>query len=414
MSAWESVVVAIESIATNRLRSILTMLGIIFGVGAVIAAVSLTEGAKATTLESFERMGTNTLTVRPGQDGRGRGAVRGGVGSRVSLTREDADAIAREVPGVVAVAGQVNGQVQVTGGGQNTRTSVTGTTEASEDAENYQITSGRFFTADEVTRAQKVAVVGPTLAKNLFGEGADAVGLRITVNGKTFRVIGQYASKGSMGFRDPDDQVLIPLTTAIRSVLGARQDASRGKQTVNGILVQVADMDAIAGVRAGITELLRERHRLAPNDEDDFMIMTVADIIQGAQEASTVMTALFSSVAAVSLIVGGIGIMNIMLVSVTERTREIGLRKAVGATAGDTQTQFLIEAITLSLVGGIVGVAAGLAGSFIVKHIGLNAKVSPTWIIIAFSFAAAVGVMFGFLPARKAAGMDPVEALRYE
>ncbi|HQK95300.1 MAG TPA: ABC transporter permease [Armatimonadota bacterium] len=413
MNLWASVVLAFEAISANRLRSALTMLGIIFGVGAVIAAVSLTEGAKAATLRNFERMGTNTLTIRPGQ-GPGMGGVRGGMGSRATLTRDDAEAIAAEVKDIVSVAPQVNGQVQVTGGGENTSTTVIGTTEASETAENYQITSGRFITADDVDRGQKVAVVGPTLVKNLFGEGADAVGLRITVGGKTFRVVGQYASKGSMGFRDPDDQVLIPVTTAIRSVLGARQGSASGTQTVNAIVVQVASMDKATQVQAAIKELLRQRHKLREKDEDDFNIMSVADVIQGATEASKTMTALFSSVAAVSLIVGGIGIMNIMLVSVTERTREIGLRKAVGATPGNIQTQFLIEAVTLSLVGGVLGIAAGLVGSFVVKHIGLNAKVSITWIVIAFSFAAAVGVVFGLLPARKAAGLDPVEALRYE
>ena len=412
MSPFESILIALEAIFANRLRSGLTMLGLIFGVGAVIAAVSMTEGAKQATLERFKMFGTNTLTVRPGH--RDHGAVRGATGSQNSLTMEDADAILREVGEVVAVAPQVQGRAQVDAGGNNTNTSVIGTTAADEKAESYRMMQGSFFTDTDVERNRKVAVIGPTVANNVYGAGADVVGRRIRIAGGTFRVVGEFASRGGMGFRDPDDQILIPITAALMRIPGAAQVNARGQQSVNAVVMQLRTMGDSTDAQGAITELLRTRHRTRKGDPDDFMIMSNADIIQGAEEANRILTMLFGSIAAVSLVVGGIGIMNIMLVSVTERTREIGLRKAVGARPKDIMVQFLIESVTLSMAGGLVGVAIGVLAAPVATHLGINAKVSITWVGIAFSFAAAVGIVFGILPARKAANLDPVEALRYE
>jgi putative ABC transport system permease protein len=408
---WESILVAFEAIAANRLRSGLTMLGLIFGVGAVIAAVSLTEGAKVATLKRFEAMGTNTITIRPGQNE--RGPVGGGMGSQATLTMDDAYAIAGQVPEVVQVAPQVQGRAQVVGNGNNTSTQIIGTTSASEQAESYNMQEGSFLSETDVARARKVAVIGPTVGSTLFGTGSKVVGESIRIGGRTFRVIGMYAPKGSMGFRDPNDQVLIPVTTAIRRGIGVSPSA-QGKETVGSIVLQVQDMSQSEAAQKAVTGLLRDRHGLKTGMGDDFRIMSVADVVQGATEANKLMTVLFSSIAAVSLVVGGIGIMNIMLVSVTERTREIGLRKAVGATPKDIMTQFLIEALTLSTSGGLVGVAAGIGTVPIVAKLGLSAQIPVEWVFIAFSFAAAVGIVFGLLPARKAASLAPVEALRYE
>jgi putative ABC transport system permease protein len=388
------------------------MLGLIFGVGAVIAAVSLTNGAREATLKRFEMMGTSTLTVRPGQDP--RVPVRGGIGTRNNLTLDDAQAILKNVHEITAVAPQVSGRAQVESGNANTNTQIIGTTESSQEAESYHMDQGSFFTGDDVEANRKVAVLGPTVTTTLFGKDAQVVGRRIRIKNSTFKVIGQFRSRGGMGFRDPDDQILIPITTAVQQVVGAPPGSTQGRQTVNAITAKLTGMAASERAQAAIVELLRERHKTKKGDPDDVNIMAVADVIRGAQEANKILTLLFTSIAAISLVVGGIGIMNIMLVSVTERTREIGLRKAVGASPKDILVQFLIEAVTLSMSGGAIGVLAGIGATPLVTKFGLNAKVPFHWVIIAFSFAALVGVVFGLLPARKAAALDPVEALRYE
>ncbi len=426
MGFWESVRVALEGLAVNRLRSALTMLGVIFGVGAVIAAVSMTEGAKAATMAQFERFGTNVLTVRPGQWR--HGPVRGGMGSMQNLTEADAEAIVKECSTCVAVVPELNGRSQVEARGENTGTSVVGTTEMFPQVRNFEIAEGSFFTERDVKGRRKVAVVGPTVAENLFGEGASAagegasavaapvsaVGERIRIGGITFQVIGQFASKGDMGWHNPDDQIVIPITSA-RYRLGFGASApGTPRDNVNSISVQFADLELAEQAKAEVEAVLRDRHGIGPASESDFHIRAAADFIAGAQEANRIMTLLFGSIAAVSLLVGGIGIMNIMLVSVTERTREIGLRKAIGATPRDILLQFLIEAVTLSLSGGIVGVAIGIGLAYGLRAVGLNTAVSIPWVIVSFSFAGFVGVFFGLLPSRKAAMLDPIEALRYE
>jgi putative ABC transport system permease protein len=410
MSVWEAVHLCFEAIVANRLRSALTMLGIIFGVGAVIGAVSLTAGARAATLARFEAMGTNSLRIMPGQ---GRGPIGGGMGSAATLTLGDAEAIAKEVSGVTAVSPEVSTQAQVQAGNNNTSTSVQGTNESYPQVGKITLDQGRFFTADENKRRRKVAVLGPTVVENVFGKGEYVVGERVRVRGMTFSIIGVCAVKGATGPFDPDDTVYIPINTAIYRLVGS-VGGSNTKNTVNGITALAADMAQAAQVRQGITALLRQRHKLKDGDDSDFRIMSAADLVQGAEATNQIMTLLFSSIAIVSLLVGGIGIMNIMLVSVTERTREIGLRKALGATPHDIMLQFLIESMTLSLAGGVLGVIFGIATAFSVRLFGLNSAVSVPWVFLSFGFAAAVGIVFGLLPARKAAELDPVESLRYE
>jgi len=408
VSVWEAVQLCFEAILANRLRSALTMLGIIFGVGAVIGAVSLTAGARAATLARFEAMGTNSLRIMPGQ---GRGPIGGGMGSAATLTLGDAEAITKECAGVTAVSPEVSTRAQVKAGSNNTSTSIQGTSDNYPEVGKITLAQGRFFTADESKRRRKVAVLGPTVVENLFGKGEYVVGEKIRIKGMTFFIVGVCNAKGAMGPFDPDDTIYVPINTAIYRLVGA---SSGPRDTVNGITALAADMDQAAQVRREITALLRQRHRLKDSQDSDFRIMAAADIIQSAEETNKILTLLFSSIAIVSLLVGGIGIMNIMLVSVTERTREIGLRKALGATPQDIMLQFLIESLTLSLAGGVVGVVFGISIAFVVRLFGLNSSVSPPWVMLAFGFAAAVGIVFGLLPARKAADLDPVEALRYE
>ncbi len=396
----------------NRLRSALTMLGIIFGVAAVIAAVSMTEGAKTATLKQFERFGTNLLTVRPGQ--MRHGPVRGGMGSQQNLTWADAEAIAKECPSVVAVVPEVDTSAQVKAGNANTNTRIAGVTENFPSVREFRLAEGTFFAAREVKARSKVAVLGPTVVQNLFGAGSSVVGEQIKINGVTFRVLGQLEGKGDMGPFSQDDQIMIPITTAMYRLIGRRGGAGAPRDSVGFIHVQFTNMKLADQARAEVEALLRERHGLRPETENDFHVMSAADFIAGAEEASRIMTLLFASIAAVSLLVGGIGIMNIMLVSVTERTREIGLRKALGATPRDILLQFLIEALTLSLVGGGIGVVVGTSLSYLLRAVGLNTAISVPWVVVAFSFAACVGIVFGLLPSRKAALLHPVEALHYE
>jgi len=408
----ESFRVALDGLISNRLRSALTMLGVIFGVAAVVGAVSMTQGAKVATLQQFERFGTNVLTVRPGEIE--RGGVHWGMGSEQTLTYSDAEAIAKECASVTAVAPEVNMMAQVKAGNTNTNTRVVGTTDAFPQVRSFQLAEGTFFAESDLKARRKVAVLGPAVAENLFGAGRSAVGQRIKISGVTFSVIGQFVTKGDTGWFNQDDQIVVPITTAMFRLGGSRGTPGSPRDAVRSVSVQFADISQADRAQAEVTALLRQRHRLGPASSNDFNIMSAADLIEGALAANRIMTLLFGSIAAVSLLVGGIGIMNIMLVSVTERTREIGLRKAVGANPRDILVQFLIESVTLSLLGGVVGVGLGIALAYVLRAFGLNTAISLLWVIVAFSFAAAVGVFFGLLPSRKAALLDPIEALRYE
>jgi len=397
--------IAMRALARNKLRSGLTMLGIIIGVGAVIAMVGVGQGAASQVQGQIANMGTNVLIVWSGSGN--MGGVRTGAAGVKSLVTEDVDAILRECPSVKKAAPGVQTRAQVVYGNQNWSTQVQGTTSDFFDIRVWPLKSGIAFDQAEVDRAGNVAVIGTTVEQTLFGS-EDPLGKTIRIKNQLFRVIGVTASKGQSPYgQDQDDVIYVPYTTCQKKLAGITW-----LQTIH---VQAISQEASALAQQQIETLLRERHRIRPGDDADFNVRNMADIAQLADESSRVMTLLLGSIASVSLIVGGIGIMNIMLVSVTERTREIGIRMAIGATESNVQQQFLIEAVVLSLLGGILGIIFGLTASGIISRVlRWPTLISPVAIVIAVVFSAAVGVFFGFYPARKAASLDPIEALRYE
>ncbi|WP_258359833.1 ABC transporter permease [Moorella sulfitireducens] len=403
MNFRAALAVAWRGLMANKMRSLLTMLGIIIGVAAVIIMVSIGQGATAQVTERIARMGSNILMVRPGT---GFGPVRGAAGIE-SLTLKDAEAIAG-LPLVQQVAPEVNQQVTAAAGSQTWSTTVKGTSDTYAQLRNLETTAGAFFTAEDIEQSRQVAVLGPTVESNLFPGGTSAVGQTITLNNLRFTVVGVLkAQGGGMGGQDQDDMIYIPVTTAQQRFSG-----SRNVQVIN---VQARDAASLSTVEEEITALLRQRHRLSSEKENDFSIQNMTAIMETVQETARTMTMLLAGVAAVSLLVGGIGIMNIMLVSVTERTREIGIRMAVGATGGAILSQFLIEALVLSLAGGIIGLLAGFTGSRLIAVLaGWPAVIAPGSILLAIGFSALVGIFFGYYPARRAATADPIEALRYE
>ena len=394
--------IALQSLAQRKTRTALTMLGVIIGVGAVIVMISIGEGAKQTVSRSIKGLGTNLLVVRPGFAR--RGPVRSA--SVQTLTAEDALAISSQVTGVARVAPEVGQTAQVKYLASNTSTSVVGTTPAWMTVNNYEVREGRFIDDLDERLSRKVAVLGATVARELFA-GGQASGETIKIRGVNFLVIGVLEAKGQGGFRDPDDQLLIPLNTARSRLFGV--------QYMRTISVQVVSEEAMDRAQGEIEELLRRRHRIEPGAESDFRIGSQKELLDTATQVSDTFTALLAAVAAVSLLVGGIGIMNIMLVSVTERTREIGIRKAVGARSRDILFQFLVESVVLSGIGGLMGVGAGVGGSRIVAAVGQwETAVAGSSIALAFGVAMAIGVFFGLYPAHKASRLDPIEALRHE
>ncbi|GEA14282.1 multidrug ABC transporter substrate-binding protein [Moorella sp. E308F] len=403
MNFRAALAVAWRGLMANKMRSLLTMLGIIIGVAAVIVMVSIGQGATAQVTERIARMGSNILMIRPGT---GFGPVRGAAGIE-SLTLKDAQAIAG-LPLVQNVAPEVNQEVTAAAGSQTWSTTVKGTSASYPKIRNLETAVGSFFTEEDSEEARQVAVLGPTVEANLFPDGSSAVGRTITLNNLRFTVVGVLkAQGGGMGGQDQDDMIYIPITTAQQRFSG-----SRNVQVIN---VQARDAGSLATVEEEITALLRQRHRLSDQEEDDFNIQNMTAIMETVEETTKTMTLLLAGVAAVSLLVGGIGIMNIMLVSVTERTREIGIRMAVGATGGAILSQFLIEALVLSLAGGIIGMLAGFTGSRLVAVLaGWPAVIAPASILLAIGFSALVGIFFGYYPARRAATANPIEALRYE
>jgi putative ABC transport system permease protein len=397
--------VAWQALRRNATRSVLTMLGIIIGVGAVITSMAIGSGAQAAVLAQIESLGANLIVVIPGAIT--SGGVSLGSGSRTTLQLDDASAIAQLVPQVAAAAPFSSTNAQVVAGANNWYTSVGGTTPAWTSVRNWPVAQGRFFTQAEVSQAAKVAVLGSTVAQNLFPTG-QAVGATVIIKNVPFRVVGVLVAKGQSGFgRDQDDQVVVPITTL--------QDRLTGQTWVNSIFVSASSPEAVPGVVDSTERLLRLRHHLAVYQQDDFSVRNIADIQQVRIATSQTQALLLAGIAVVSLVVGGIGIMNIMLVSVTERTREIGLRMAVGARGQDILLQFLVEALTLACAGGLIGVAMGIAtaqGASLAAH--WPVLISPFSIVLGFVSAALVGVVFGFYPARRAAALDPIVALRYE
>jgi putative ABC transport system permease protein len=405
-----SVRIALRALTVNRTRSALTMLGIIIGVAAVIAMVGVGAGATARIQAQIQSIGANLIMVSPGSIS--SNGVRLGSGAVSSLTEDDAKAIAKECPSVAAVAPTVRGTVQVVNGNSNWATSAQGVTPDYMTIRDYSMMYGEFFTTQDVDAAAKSAVLGATVATNLFGD-SDPTGQVVIVKNVPFTVAGVLTPKGqSPSGQDQDDVILLPISTAKQKVLGANKANARA---VSSLMVQAIGPQAMDQAQQELTVLLRERHRIQPGEDDDFSVRNLAEVFAAQETSAQVMSILLGAIASVSLIVGGIGIMNIMLVSVTERTREIGLRQAVGAKTRDILSQFLVEAVTLSLLGGIIGIVLGLTASLLISHFAnWSTQVSPLSVLMAFVFSALVGVFFGYYPARKAAYMDPIEALRYE
>ncbi len=387
------------------MRTALTMLGIIIGVGAVIAMVGIGQGAKAQVEGQIASMGQNVILIFSGSVT--RSGIHTGWGSAGTLTVEDAEAIQREVPGVIAVSPEVRSGSQIAAGNQNWFTQVLGESPDYFQIRQWPIVEGAPFTEQDVRSANKVAVIGKTIADQLF-PGEDPLGQIIRIKNVPFVVVGVLAPKGlSMMGQDQDDVIIIPYTSAMKRV--------QGVTTLRSMLVQVAKPTMLPVAQQHIIELLRQRHKIGPGKDDDFTVRTQVEIAEMATATARTMTTLLGAIASVSLVVGGIGIMNIMLVSVTERTREIGIRMAVGARSSDILLQFLIEAVTLSVIGGLIGIALGIASSnALAAQMGWPTLTSPTAVVVAFVFSAAIGIFFGFYPARRAAQLDPIEALRYE
>jgi putative ABC transport system permease protein len=397
--------VGLRALARNKMRSLLTMLGIIIGVGAVIAMISIADGARQQVQAQIASMGTNVLMVFPGSSN--FGGVRSGAGGVTTMTEDDALAIRREAPAVARVSPTTRTGAQVVAGNLNWNTSIQGASPEWFEVRDWPVVDGLSFTDLDVRSAAKVCVLGASVVDNLF-PAADPIGQIIRINKVPFTVLGVLSRKGgnAMG-NDQDDLIVVPYTTA--------QKRLQGITHIQGMMISAVSKERVAEAEEQISQILRRRHRIPPGGEDDFRIRAQSDIAATAEETSRVMRLLLGSIASVSLLVGGIGIMNIMLVSVTERIREIGIRMAVGARPGDILLQFLLEAIILSTVGGLLGVGFGVATSQIVsKAAGWPVLLQPASIGLAFGFAVAIGVFFGFYPARKAALLDPIEALRYE
>lgn len=405
-----SVKIAFRALRVNKMRSALTMLGIVIGVAAVIAMVAVGSGATARIQEQIASMGSNLIMVLPGSIT--ASGIRLGAGNAVSLTTDDAKAIMAECPSVAYTAPVSRGGAQVVYGNANWATIVQGSTPEFLEIRDMRLTAGERFTQEDVDSSAKVALIGKTVADNLFG-GHNPVGEIIRVKNVPFTVVGVLAPKGqSPGGQDQDDMILIPVTTARSKVLGSNRASAN---SVGAIMVQARGPQSMAAAEQEVRSLLRQRHRLQPNQEDDFTVRNLEEVFSAQETSARVMSILLAAIASVSLIVGGIGIMNIMLVSVTERTKEIGLRQAVGAKTKDILSQFLVEAVTLSVLGGVIGIVLGSLASALISHFAeWNTQVGAGAVALAFVFSAFVGVFFGYYPARKAAFLDPIEALRYE
>jgi len=399
--------VAFRALVRNKMRAALTMLGIIIGVSAVIAMVSIGQGAQQSVQNQIASIGTNLLFVSAGAQN--VGGVRSGTGDTGTntLTVEDLDAIKREVPSVSMVTPAINTRSQLIFGSQNWNTQIQGVSEQYPEIRKWNVQDGSFFTDSDVRTAARVIVVGQTIADNLF-PGTSAVGQTVRVKDLPFRVVGVMARKGQdQQGRDQDDTAFAPYTSVQKKILGSPR--------VQIAYVSAISQDATYTAQMQIGQLLRQRHKLGPQDADDFSVRNMTDIAEAANETNSIMTILLASIASVSLLVGGIGIMNIMLVSVTERTREIGIRMAIGARSSAVRTQFLIESVVLSLTGGLIGILLGLGVSLLIPSLlGWPTAVSTPAVIGSVIFSAAVGIFFGYYPARKAAALDPIDALRYE
>jgi len=394
------------AISANKTRSGLTILGIVIGIGSVIAMISIGQGSTASIEARIQSMGSNLLTVSPGAQ-RSFSQVQTQRGSAQTLTMEDIEAISEEVSSVQAVAPELSQRYQIVAKGKNTNTQVVGTVAFYPQVKNIEIEQGSFISEQNVSSFSKVAVLGPTTRDDLFGEGANPVGETVRINGINFKVIGITQSKGGTGFGSQDDMIFIPITTAQKFLAGA--------DYVSTISVQAESPQVMTQVQTEITNLLLQRHNIASVEMADFSVLSQEDMLEAVTSIADTMTILLASIAGISLIVGGIGIMNMMMTTVTERTREIGLRKAIGAKRLDISLQFLAEAIMLTFVGGVLGIILGSGASYGITFFTETAtKISLFSIVLAFGVSAAIGIGFGYWPAQKAAKLNPIEALRYE
>ena len=404
-SAWK---IAYRSLRANRMRSFLTMLGMVIGVAAVIAMVAIGAGASERIAAQISSIGSNLLIIVPGSTT--SGGLRSGFGSAPTLTMEDARAIGKELPSVRLAAPSIRSISPVVHGNQNWTPLVRGLTPEYIEVRDWRLAEGRFFTPEEVDASSKVAVVGRTVVEKLFGEESP-IGKIIRINRVPFKVIGVLEEKGQTSWgQDQDDIIMAPITTVRNKLIGSKHPG-----IVEAIFAQVVDQESIAEAEREVKTLLRQRHRIGSGKEEDFFVRSLTERLEAEEASTRIMSLLLGMIASVSLLVGGIGIMNIMLVSVTERTREIGIRLAVGARERDILVQFLIEAVSLSAAGGMAGILLGVGGSMLItRFAGWSTLISPGAVLLAFGFSAAVGIFFGFYPARKASRLDPIEALRYE
>lgn len=404
MNIWENITVALQGLIANKMRSILTMLGIIIGVLAVIVGTAIGQGSRQQILERIQSLGSNVITIRPGSSSTGR--VSGGLGSSQTMTLADVTAIEHDCPTVSAVAPVLQRSAQVKFSNQNTNTTIYCTTPVFLSIRGYTLEDGHSFTNRDVRSMRKVCLVGKTTATTLFGDGTP-VGRSLRIQGTSFDIVGLLASKGSALFGDPDDLIMIPISTGMKQVFGLNY--------LSNIYAQTEQANQADQATQEIETTLRKTHRIKAGADDDFSVRAQQEFMQMQEQSSQTLTLLLSGIAGVALLVGGIGIMNIMLVSVTERTREIGIRKAVGAKNSNILIQFLIESMTLSILGGVVGIAGGFAGAAVMSQVlGMPTIVSPFWVGIAFGSSAVIGVFFGIYPAYKAAQLDPIEALRFQ
>jgi putative ABC transport system permease protein len=399
--------VAVRALNRNKLRTALTMLGIIIGVGAVIALVSIGQGAQSMVQDQINGMGTNMMFIMPGNVMFGGASM--GAGAASTLTEEDVQAMVKEIPTIAAASPMTRSSGQLVFGNQNWFVQIQGANEKFPLIRNWKVDRGEFFTDQDVRSSERVMVLGKTVADKLFG-GLDPIGQLIRVRNLPFRIIGVLAAKGqSMVGQDQDDTAVVPYTTVQKKLLGQQIPS------ISQAMISSISPEASSVTEKQVTELLRQRHKIQPGQTDDFMVRNMTDVAQTSAQITTLMTILLGSIAAISLIVGGIGIMNIMLVSVTERTREIGIRMAVGARPNYIRLQFLTESLVLSLVGGLIGVLiGGTLAAVVAKFLGWPTLVSAASVFISFAFATAIGIFFGYYPAHKAAALDPIEALRYE
>jgi putative ABC transport system permease protein len=400
--------ISFRALRVNKMRSALTMLGIIIGVGAVIAMVAIGTGASRKISEQMASMGSNLIIVLPGATT--AGGVRMGAGTQSTLTLGDAEAIQKECPAVSDVAPMLNGTAQVISGHLNWSTGVIGTTPSYLVVRNWDLSEGRSFTVQDVKSATKVCLLGQVVVDNLFGDQSP-VGQTIRIMNVPFTVLGVLSPKGQDARgHDQDDAIIVPVTTAQKKLFGTQFPGM-----VRIVTVKAKSADSLSDAEQQITELLKQRHRIGPRQDNDFTVRNLTEMMAAREESSKVMTLLLAAIASVSLLVGGIGIMNIMLVSVTERTREIGIRMAIGAKTWDIRLQFLIEALTLSMIGGIIGIIAGVSTAMILSSFsGWPTIVSPASILLSFGFSGFIGIFFGFYPAYKASLLNPIDALRYE